>query len=212
MRTQWSTARVEAFSDGVFAIAITLLVLEIGVDSAALADDPWRVLADEWPSYLAYMTSFLTIGSVWLAHHGLFSRLRSVDPTLMRLNLLLLMVVSFLPFPTGLMAEALRETDAAERAAIVVYGATALAIETLLAAASRYARARSELLAEPEPQPPRPIVQRRSFLSGAGYGLAILAGALLLPKIAAFAYLAVAARAVVFPEGEGRLTLSRRET
>ena len=98
---RWSTSRVEAFSDGVIAIAITLLVLEIGVDPGALAE-PWRALADQWPSYLAYVTSFLTVGSVWLAHHSLFSRLREVDATLMRLNIALLMLVSFLPFPTQL--------------------------------------------------------------------------------------------------------------
>ena len=103
--TRWETARVEAFSDGVFAIAITLLVLEIGVDPADF-DHLWQALADEWPSYLAYVTSFLTVGGVWLAHHRLFSHLRYVDPMLMRLNILLLMVASFLPFPTGLLAEA----------------------------------------------------------------------------------------------------------
>ena len=69
---RWSTGRVEAFSDGVLAIAITLLVLEIKIDPSGF-DHPWRALADEWPSYLAYVTSFLTIGGVWLAHHALFS-------------------------------------------------------------------------------------------------------------------------------------------
>ena len=78
---RWETGRVEAFSDGVFAIAITLLVLEIRIDPAHF-DHLWRALADEWPSYLAYVTSFLTVGGVWLAHHGLFSRLRYVDPVL----------------------------------------------------------------------------------------------------------------------------------
>ena len=80
--TRWETARVEAFSDGVFAIAITLLVLEIGVDPADF-DHLWQALADEWPSYLAYVTSFLTVGGVWLAHHRLFSHLRYVDPMLL---------------------------------------------------------------------------------------------------------------------------------
>ena len=82
-----STARVEAFSDGVFAIAITLLILEIQIEPDGYAD-LWRSLADEWPSYLAYVTSFLTVGGVWLAHHDLFTRLRFVDPVLMRLNIL----------------------------------------------------------------------------------------------------------------------------
>jgi len=128
--TRWETARVEAFSDGVFAIAITLLVLEIGVDPADF-DHLWQALADEWPSYLAYVTSFLTVGGVWLAHHRLFSHLRYVDPMLMRLNILLLMVASFLPFPTGLLAEAFDVSTSAERAAVVVYGVTAGLIEAL---------------------------------------------------------------------------------
>jgi uncharacterized membrane protein len=72
VKQRWDTGRVEAFSDGVLAIAITLLVLEIHVDTSAL-EHPWRALADEWPAYLAFVTSFLTIGGVWLAHHGLFT-------------------------------------------------------------------------------------------------------------------------------------------
>ena len=99
--------RLEAFSDGVLAIAITLLVLEIKIEPPGF-EHLWRALADEWPSYLAYVTSFLTIGGVWLAHHALFERLSAIDPVLMRLNILLLMAVSFLPFPTALMAEALQ--------------------------------------------------------------------------------------------------------
>ena len=71
----WSTGRVEAFSDGVLAIAITLLVLEIKIEPHAL-EHPWQAIADEWPSYLAYVTSFLTIGGVWMAHHALFHHLQ----------------------------------------------------------------------------------------------------------------------------------------
>jgi uncharacterized membrane protein len=153
VKQRWETGRVEAFSDGVLAIAITLLVLEIYVDASEL-ERPWRALADEWPAYLAFITSFLTIGGVWLAHHGLFTRLRAVDPVLMRLNLLLLMAVSFLPFPTGLMAEALRESETAERAAVVVYGVLAGIIELLMAAASRYAASQPELLVPGTPPPP----------------------------------------------------------
>ena len=105
MAERWSTSRTEAFSDGVFAIAITLLVLEIDVPETAY-DDLWQGILDQWPAYLAYVTSFLTIGGIWLAHHGGFARLAFVDRRVMRLNLLLLMVVSFLPFPTRLVAEA----------------------------------------------------------------------------------------------------------
>ena len=136
---RWSTSRVEAFSDGVIAIAITLLVLEIGVEPAALAD-PWPALADQWPSYLAYVISFLTVGSVWIAHHGIFARLESVDKTLMRLNIVLLMLVAFLPFPTRVLADSLTQNEAAERAAVVVYGTVVLAIELLLATMGSHVR------------------------------------------------------------------------
>ena len=192
MRQEWSTGRVEAFSDGVFAIAITLLVLEIGIEPDAF-EDPWQALADEWPSYLAYVTSFLTIGSVWLAHHRLFVALERVDTVTMRLNLLLLMAVSFLPFPTALMAEALDLSRDAERAAVVVYGVVAIAIEALLAAMTRRAG---------EPQAPRTA-------RGVAYAVAIAFAVLLFPRVAAFAYLAVAAFAVLAAQGEGRLTPRR---
>jgi TMEM175 potassium channel family protein len=94
-------------------------------------DDLWRGILDQWPSYLAYVTSFITIGGIWLAHHGLFRRLKYANQRLMVINLLLLMTVSFLPFPTKLMAEAIHNSDA-ERAAVIFYGATLLVISSLL--------------------------------------------------------------------------------
>ena len=207
---RWSTSRVEAFSDGVIAIAITLLVLEIGVDPGAL-EEPWRALADQWPSYLAYVTSFLTVGSVWLAHHSLFSRLREVDATLMRLNIALLMLVSFLPFPTQLVADALTESEAAERAAVVVYGAVALAIELVLATMARHVASQPGLAGDPE-ELRAPGARKRGFLSVVVYPLAIVLGLLAFPDLAAFAYLAVAIRAVVSAQGEGRIALARIPT
>jgi TMEM175 potassium channel family protein len=200
----WSTARVEAFSDGVFAIAITLLVLEIGIDPDQFGD-LWHAIVQEWPSYLAYVTSFLTVGGVWLAHHRLFMRLRFVDPTLMRLNILLLMVASFLPFPTGLLAEAFHASRDAERAAVVVYGGTAILIEALIGAARRYADSHPELLHGPPP-PAREALERHG-LSVAAYSAAVLAGILIVPRLAAIAFLVVAVRAALLPGGEGRLTL-----
>ena len=208
MSQRWETGRVEAFSDGVFAIAITLLVLDIKIEPSQF-DHLWRALGDEWPSYLAYVTSFLTVGGVWLAHHGLFSRLRAVDPVLMRLNILLLMAVSFLPFPTGLMAGALTGSQSAERAAVVVYGATALLIELLGLAAWRYAASQRGLLADHEVQLPEIVQRRGGTVRGGLYGLALLIGILLLPKLAAFGYFVVAATAVLSARGEGRLTLHR---
>jgi uncharacterized membrane protein len=206
MSQRWATGRVEAFSDGVFAIAITLLVLEIKIEPAGF-EHLWRALADEWPAYLAFVTSFLTVGGVWLAHHGLFTRLRSVDPVLMRLNILLLMAVSFLPFPTALMAEALQESRDAERAAVVVYGATALVIELLMAASWRYAGSRPGVLSDPESSLPGSVERRRGTIGVALYAAAIAVGVLLFPRLAAFGYLAVAAVGVLSARGEGRLTL-----
>jgi uncharacterized membrane protein len=202
---RWSPGRLEAFSDGVLAIATTPLVLEIEIEPSEFVH-LWRALADEWPAYLAYVTSFLTIGAVWLAHHGLFVRLHAIDPVLMRLNLLLLMAVSFLPFPTGLMAEALRSSESAERAAVVVYGVLAATIELLLGNASRYAAAHPELLKEGAAPPPR-ADRARGGIRFTLYGVLLILGVLLLPRLAAFGYFAVAAYAVLSPRGEGRLTL-----
>ena len=81
-----------------FAIAITLLILEVNVPETAF-DNLWRGIIDQWPSYLAYATSFITIGGIWLAHHGIFRRLQYANTRLMLINLLLLMAVSFLALP-----------------------------------------------------------------------------------------------------------------
>lgn len=96
-RRTLSTRRLEAFSDGVLAIAITLLVLDITVRPPGGLADVLR----EWPAYLAYIVSFLTIGAVWLAHTTLTEVLARTDQILLRLNLLLLLAVSFLPSRPG---------------------------------------------------------------------------------------------------------------
>ena len=114
------TGRMEAFSDGVFAIAITLLILEIAVPAGS-EDNLLSALGDQWPSYLAYLVSFATIGAVWFAHTVITEYLDHADSVLIRLNLLLLLVVSFLPFPTKLLASTSGEADA-ERVAATVYG------------------------------------------------------------------------------------------
>jgi uncharacterized membrane protein len=114
MRGRWETTRTEAFSDGVFSIASTLLVLEVAVPESGLRD-LWGGIGHEWPSYLAYATSFVTIGGIWLAHHAVFRRLRYANTGVMRINLALLMAVTFLPFPTRLVAQALRVSEGSER-------------------------------------------------------------------------------------------------
>ena len=126
---RWDTGRTESFSDGVFAFAITLLVLDIQVPASEF-NHLWRGIADQWPSFLGYATSFLTVGGIWLVHQGIFRRLQYASRRVMQVNLLLLMAVAFLPFPTRLVAEAIRNTDA-ERAAVIFYGASLLVIALL---------------------------------------------------------------------------------
>ena len=112
-------ARLVAFSDAVFAISITLLVLEIRppTDYSNLLHG----LLALWPSYLAYAVTFLFVGQVWANHHVMFDHIRAADRVVLLLNTLLLMVVAFLPFPTSILAGAFR-TGHGERTAIVFYG------------------------------------------------------------------------------------------
>ncbi len=97
------TARVEAFSDGVFAIAITLLILNLKVPSAS-AGHLGEALAAQWPTYAAFLLSFAFIGIMWVNHHRLFNHIRSSDNGLLFLNLLLLLGITVVPFPTALLA------------------------------------------------------------------------------------------------------------
>ncbi|GAA2812321.1 TMEM175 family protein [Kitasatospora aburaviensis] len=120
------SGRVEAFSDGAFAIAITLLILEINVPAAHSGSELWHELGEQWPSYCAYVVSFLVIGVMWVNHHTVFTYIARVDRTLVFLNLLLLLVVAALPFPTALVAENLREPEASN-VATAVYGAVMVA-------------------------------------------------------------------------------------
>ena len=101
------SGRVEAFSDGVFAIAITLLILDLAVPPRASTPDGYlaAALGHEWPSYFAYLVSFLVIGIIWVNHHSVFARVRQVDRVVLFANLLLLLTVSAIPFPTQLLAE-----------------------------------------------------------------------------------------------------------
>ncbi|MFD8014577.1 TMEM175 family protein [Streptomyces sp. NPDC058955] len=115
-----STSRLEAFSDGVFAIAITLLVLEIELPHDRPLLDGLLAL---WPSYAAYVFSFLIIGVVWMNHHTMLFYIRRVDRPLLLMNLLLLMNVAFIPFSTHVLAEGLASGHG-ERAAAVFYGLT----------------------------------------------------------------------------------------
>jgi uncharacterized membrane protein len=121
-----TTSRVEAFSDGVLAIAITLLVIEIRPpevhQGGSLADALWGL----WPSYLAYLVSFLTIGVIWLNHHGIFQQVARVDGPLLVLNLNLLSWTALIPFPTAVVADNLAAGGEAAHTAAAVYSGVLL--------------------------------------------------------------------------------------
>ena len=140
------TDRLEAFSDGVFAIAATLLVLEFKVLSG---HDLGRQLLHLWPSYLAYVTSFVTIGIIWMNHHHTCSLIGRTDRTFLFLNILLLMTVAFLPFPTSLVARHLRGEGA--EAAALAYGATFVLMSVLYNIWWRYASGGRRLIADGVP-------------------------------------------------------------
>jgi uncharacterized membrane protein len=107
------TQRIEAFSDGVFAIAITLLIIEIGVPRLTGDESLADALGDLWPSYGAYVLSFVMIGIYWANHHSLFRLFVRTDHFFLMLNVFFLMAIAFLPFPTAVLGEYLN--DSAER-------------------------------------------------------------------------------------------------
>jgi TMEM175 potassium channel family protein len=127
---------MEAFSDGVFAIAITLLVLEIGLPAGA-SEDLLRAIVDQWPAYLAYLVSFATIGAMWSVHVVITEFIDRATGTLLRLNLLLLMTVSFLPYPTRLLGEHIRQ-EKPERVAVTFYGLCLFPCAVLVSVLWRY--------------------------------------------------------------------------
>jgi TMEM175 potassium channel family protein len=117
------TGRVEAFSDGVFAIAITLLILAVGIEEALTQGDLGHELLHLWPAYVAYTVSFVTVGIMWINHHQIFRHFERVDRPLLLLNIFLLMLISFTPFPTRVVAQHM-ENPSDREAAALLYGST----------------------------------------------------------------------------------------
>jgi uncharacterized membrane protein len=144
------TNRVEAFSDGVLAIAITLLTLDLAVPARESlgAGSLAAALGRSWPAYAAYVVSFLVIGIIWVNHHAMFRLIDRVDRPTLFANLLLLMVVAAIPFPTRLLAEYLTAGDNDAHAAAAVYSATMLAMGLAFALLWLVATRRQDLLTE----------------------------------------------------------------
>ena len=202
-RRSLSKGRMEAFSDGVFGVAITLLVVDLAIHPPGTA---LQQVLHAWPTFVAYVISFLTIGSAWLGHSGLTDRLARTDPVFLRINLLLLLVVVFLPFPTRLVAEALHDTSR-ERVFITMYGLTLLAIRLLGFALAAYAR--REGLYSAHEDGAESHSDRRKFLPVmTGYAITILIG-LAWPEVAVVLYFGIAVYAIVPFRQVARLLFGR---
>jgi uncharacterized membrane protein len=198
---------MEGFSDGVFGFAATLLVLDLALRPPGT---PLQQLLRAWPGYLAYAVSFLTIGGAWLLHTALTDQLARVDQLFLRLNLLVLLVVVFLPFPTGLIADAMRHADTrGERVYVTVYGLTLLAIRLLGSALDAYARY-AHLYAPKEEGEELHSTQQKFLPVVIGYVIAILVG-LALPAAAVALYFGLAVYLVV-PFREAARVLHRRHS
>ncbi|HEU0163911.1 MAG TPA: TMEM175 family protein [Thermomicrobiales bacterium] len=170
------TTRLEAFSDGVFAIAITLLIIEVKVpevESGAL----WHALRDQWSSYAGFVVSFLVIGVIWVNHHTMFDTIVKADEKLLFLNLILLMVVAFIPFPTALLAHYLEAGHDAHVAAYV-YSATMLAMGLAYTAVWAYAMRTKGIVTDRLDSRARRVLLNRSLLGCVIYAVSFGAAAI----------------------------------
>ena len=166
------TARLEAFSDGVFAIAITVLVLEIRVPdvAAARAAGLAPALAALWPSYLGYVISFVTIGIMWANHHALFTYIRRCDRYFLIVNVVFLMCIAFVPFPTAVLAEYLPEPES-RRTAVAFYSGTFVGMALAYNALWWYAAWGRRLLAHDADPAAVRTISRRYALGPVSYGV-----------------------------------------
>jgi uncharacterized membrane protein len=178
------TARLETFSDGVFAIAATLLILEVRLPGhGSVAHD----LLHAWPSYVAYAISFLTIGIIWVNHHTVMEQIGRVDRTFLFISVVFLMIVAFSPFPTRVLAEHLRHGS---KAAAFAYGLTFTLMALSYGALWFYAARGRRLIAEDADQRLISGISR-SFAPGS-----FIYGAATLSSLVS-AYLAVALYAAI---------------
>jgi len=139
------TERLEAFSDGVFAVAITLLVLDISIP-AQHDQNLVKDLFSQWPEYLAYMFSFVMIGIYWMNHHHIFKYIRSVDQILMFLNVLLLLWIGLIPFGTGLLAKYIGEQHKLQQEATIFFSSLWFITGVFYSFVWRYAASKKDLL------------------------------------------------------------------
>jgi TMEM175 potassium channel family protein len=198
-----STTRLEAFSDGVIAVAITLLVLDIKVPTPPLPANTTlgHELAIHWPVYAAYATSFLTIGIIWVNHHVMIGRLREADRTILFLNLLLLMSIAILPFATSLMAAYLKQSSGQHLAAALYAGAFLLMAVLFTSLNAHILLVKHDRLTRPLSAPRRRQILLRSISGVVPYTIATA-----LAAVSSYVTLAICGAIAVFyalPIGSG---------
>ena len=184
-----TTARLETFADGVFAIAATLLILNVDAQVSGDVPDLGAQLAHIWPSYLAYAVSFVTIGIMWVNHHTVMSQVGRVDRRFLIATIGLLLCIAFVPFPTRLVAEHIRAEGA--RDAALAYGFTMVATAIMFSVTWFYASRGGRLLhrnAEPA------VVSgiSRSYLPGPWIYLAATLVAFASPTTSVVLFMAIA--------------------
>ncbi len=182
------TNRLESFSDGVIAVAITLLVLGITVPHPSARSSLIDQLGSRWPEYVAYVTSFITIGIIWINHHAMINRLQDADYTILILNLLLLMTIGLLPFATELMATYLRDRSGQALAAGLYAGAFLLMSLTFAALNRTILLKRAHLVADELSLEHRRLALKRSLAGLVPYAVAIA-----VAPLSAYATLAICA-------------------
>jgi uncharacterized membrane protein len=170
------TARVEAFSDGVFAIAITLLVLQVQVphpDLTGHGDTLLEALLHLWPSYIGYVISFVTIGVMWVNHHSMFVLIQRTDRYFLLLSVLFLMFIAFLPFPTAVLAEYLSEPKG-RQVAVAGYSASFVCIAMAYNAVWWYAAQNGRLLDSKADREAVRTISRRYLIGPLAYAISFL--------------------------------------
>jgi uncharacterized membrane protein len=196
-----NTGRLEAFSDGVIAVAITLLVLNIDLPQLGKGETLAHGLAHNWPVYATYVTSFLTIGIIWINHHVMIGRLREADRTILFLNLLLLMSIAVLPFGTKLIAAYLRHSSGQHLAA-AIYSGTFLIMAVFFSSLNAHIL----LVKHPKLRHPLSLERRRKILARTLSGLVPYTIATALAAFSSYLTVAICLAIAVFyalPIGSG---------
>jgi TMEM175 potassium channel family protein len=188
-------SRLEAFSDGVFAVAITLLALDLTVAGPDSHVPLAGQLHDKWPAFLAYLISFLMIGIIWVNHHVLVRQITQVDRTLLFINLALLMFVVLIPFSTGVVADYFSRHDWNTRVAMMIYAGVFLGMSIGFAAVFEWTLHGRRVS---QPLPPERHWPARARFAGGGlvYVAAILIA--LISDVASFVLIALTAVYYIF--------------